>query len=244
MYPLSAFVTLLSGFPTTDCTSNFIYEKDYFVQGKNAFIALSSAKWDKVSRVQTSSVSALDYISVDADYINNLNAVEFNPYNNQPFLTGGDTYNFNTGYGVLCAYNYNGREFIANNNNRSIILSNCLAGNGSGYITLQGSNLQQLMLLNVGVSGIFISNNVYLTACNFLFFQNTFLIGGTGGYGFEVFLSHLAQYGPNYGYIQVNDAGYNNVPPSNMNPFRYLNTQGLTAMDALTGTKRWYYRVI
>lgn len=238
MYPLSAFIVAVSG-ANNVCTNNFKLNEDYYVFDKSAYIALSSEKWNDVTKVYTSPVSALDYISVSNDYIPSLTQFTLGP--NQPFLSGGDRYFYKiaTESGFISGYGFLGDTFVIYSPVVFCNVSNSFF-DGSGNLTIASSQLQLLYVNNCAISGIYISQNTTLSGLTNVYFGGTYLAASNGT--FDEFLIHLAQYGPTNGsFVVLDDAGYNNNPPSLMNPFNSLNAQGQTAMHTLTTTKGWSY---
>ena len=236
MYPLSTF-SMLVDLSNKDITNTFVLDEDYIVNGKSVYIVLSSSKWDNVAKVYTSPVSALDFISASVDTLSSLMLFSLGP--NQPYLSGSDRYFYKVAseYGFLSGYGFNGENLFILDPVYFCTITNS-PFNSSGNIIIDSKEIRSLYIYNCSITGIFISQNVSVSSLSNIYFGSTYLIKSSGI--FENFLSILAETGPNNGNIyQMDNLGYNNDNSENFDPFLFLDFQGLTAIDSLTGTKGW-----
>lgn len=235
MYPLSTFATLYNK-DYAVFTNTFTEGVDFFLSGKSAYIALSSRKWDEVVRIDTSPVSALDYINADGKILSSLNFFNFTA--NQPFLTaGGQDYFYYLNSGLISAVGYKGDALVLFPGTIDAAFRDSFF-DGSGNVTFLGNDIQNLILYNCAISGLIITEGVRLTAFNSLQNNKTYM----DPVSLSNFIVHLCSYGKDYGnFIQNQDKGYNNNPSSGFNPFNNLTPNGITAMDYLTSVKNWTY---
>jgi len=227
-YPLSTFVTCISGID--DCTNNFTLNEDYIVSGKSCVVVLTSEKWFDVSRIITSKDNALDYFSIDTDVLSGINQIQINPYDNQPYLTGGNLYTNST---ILCVYRQSVSACNVYEGIQTYIAEDWIVSPGGAMnLTIKGDSLQTLYLVNCLLSGISIDSGIVLSNLNSISFIDTSFIADTHnimGNGINKFLFHLSCFAPNNGYFSSqNDLIWN-----------FLNILGRNSLSTLTADKGW-----
>lgn len=234
MYPLSTFVTLFSGGEI--CTNNFIPGVDYKVEDKSLYVILSSERWDCIEKVNTSPVSALDYISADSQVLTSL--AVFN-MTNQPFLTAEQDYYYHlTDLAWVSAVGLKGRNFIIYPGTNSAYYRH--SGSGiAGNVVIKDNDITNLILTNCSVSGIILPTNRPLSALGGFSNEKTWL----DPQNFSSLIEHLCTYGKNYiNFFQKYDAGFNGGDgETGFNPFKHLTPSAGTAWHHLTAEKSCSY---
>lgn len=235
-YPLSTFITCISGI--NNCTNNFTLNEDYVISGKSCVAVLTSEKWFDVTKVITPKDYELDYFSIDTDLLSGVGQVQVNPYDNQPYLTGG---NFYTNCPILCVYEQTISACNVYEGITTYIAEKWLQTPGGGMnLLLKGNSLQTLYVINCVLTGINIDPTIQLSNLQTVGFINTFFItdavNNNSGNSINKFLNHLALYGPNNGsFYSQNDLSTN---------LNNLNVEGRNALFTLTGSKSWYVSII